>query len=82
MLLRRVGKEKVATLKRSPLPEELDRFDTSIYPKTRAEFKKEDWKNDLLAAARPRIGDLIQSVDTRGDSLIDRLFKVCLEFRA
>lgn len=80
MLLRKVGKERVATLKRVANPEELARFDISAYPQTPAAFKEEDWKTNNLFSSEQRIRDLIQNVGTRGNTLVDRLFKVSISY--
>ncbi len=48
MLLRKVGKYRVATLKRTPSAKEFQNFDISEYPRTFSELFSRPWK-DLMS---------------------------------
>ena len=78
MLLRQVGRNKVATLKRVPTAKELSRFDTSDYPTSRSDFNEQDWKAKASRRTNARIRDLVPSVSKAKSNLVDRIFKVSM----
>eukprot|EP01032_Pedospumella_encystans_P011040 gene11040-12872_t len=75
MLLRQVGRNKVATLKRVPTAKELSRFDTSDYPTSRSDFNEQDWKAKATRRTNARIRDLVPSISKAKSNLVDRIFK-------
>jgi len=79
MLLRQVGRDKVATLKRVPTAKELSRFDTSDYPSARSEFNEQDWKAKASRRTSARIRDLVPRPSSVKNNLIDRIFRVSIQ---
>ncbi len=78
MLLRQVGRNKVATLKRVPTAKELSRFDTSDYPTTRSGFNEQDWKAKASRRTNARIRDLLPRFSSVNNNLVNRIFRVSI----
>lgn len=76
MLMRKIGKNKVATLKRQPRPEEMASFNVSMYPTTRVDFSVTAWAAKSKKYPNSHIQDLIASMGMSGASLVDKIFQV------
>ncbi len=76
MLVRQIGNNKVATLKRTPKPEEMSRFDVSMFPTTQKEFRSGHWAPKVQGSKDVRIGDLTKDLGATGKDIAARIFKV------
>lgn len=75
VLLRNIGKGRVATLKRTPTVEEWSNFNTSIYPKTLEKLAVEPWSSYVKSAKTSGIAThrLEYAVDLAGAGSADIL---------
>ena len=78
MLIRQVGKNKVATLKRTPQPEELARFDISSFPKVGDTVNTEHWAQKSPKRSTVKISNLVNNLNKNDHILVDKLFKVTI----
>lgn len=76
MLVRQIGNNKVATLKRTPKPEEASRFDVSMFPTTQKDFRSGHQTSKVQGPKDVRIGDLTKDLGATGKDLAARIFKV------
>ena len=76
MLIRKIGKNGVATLKRTPSIEESAKFNISMFPTTAAALDIKSWTNVQKKRSAVKLKDIAADLGQKGSTIMHNIFEV------